>query len=155
MVAMAIQWELCGANFRVNNANFLFRFVMRIMTARRMITWKTLATPGFWLHHTPCSLGCWTNSTFVARSFSPNLTTLQGYPWPLRLNYWIGFLKLGNLVLHLLPPTMFLSMQNCYTTDQCLVYSIKKRKYNTRNTKKLKLKHFIGLPYKDFANTYD
>ena len=99
---------------------------MRIMTGRRMITWKTLATPGFWLHHTPCSLGwCWTNNTFVARSLSPNLTTLQGYPWPLRLNYWIGFLKLGNLVLHLLSPTMFLSMQNCYTTDQCLVYSIK------------------------------
>ena len=26
---------------------------------------------GFWLHHSPCSLGCWTNNTLAARSLSP------------------------------------------------------------------------------------
>ena len=29
-------------------------------------------TRGFWLHHSPCSLGCWTNNTLAARSLSPN-----------------------------------------------------------------------------------
>ena len=33
---------------------------------------KTVATLGFWLHHSPCSLGCWTNNTLAARSLSPN-----------------------------------------------------------------------------------
>ena len=32
---------------------------------------KTLATLGFWLHHSPYSLGCWTNNTLAARSLSP------------------------------------------------------------------------------------
>ena len=32
---------------------------------------KTLATLGFWLQHSPCSLGCRTNNTLVARSLSP------------------------------------------------------------------------------------
>ena len=32
---------------------------------------KTLTTLGFWLHHSPCSLGCWTNNTLAARSLSP------------------------------------------------------------------------------------
>ena len=32
---------------------------------------KILATLGFWLHHSPCSLGCWTNNTFASRSLSP------------------------------------------------------------------------------------
>ena len=31
---------------------------------------KTL-TLGFWLHHLPCSLGCWTNNTLAAQSLSP------------------------------------------------------------------------------------
>ena len=33
---------------------------------------KTLATLGFWLQHSPCSLGCWMNNTLTARSLSPN-----------------------------------------------------------------------------------
>ena len=33
---------------------------------------KTLATLGFWLHHSPFFLGCWTNNTLAARSLSPN-----------------------------------------------------------------------------------
>ena len=32
---------------------------------------KTLATLGFWLQHSPCSLGCWTNNTRADRSLSP------------------------------------------------------------------------------------
>ena len=42
---------------------------------------KTLVTLGFtlgfWLHHSPCSLGCWTNNTLAARSLSPN----YHHPW--------------------------------------------------------------------------
>ena len=36
---------------------------------------KILATLGFWLHHSPCSLGCWTNNTLAARSLSPKHTS--------------------------------------------------------------------------------
>ena len=32
---------------------------------------KTLTTLGFWLHHSPCSRGCWTNNTRASRSLSP------------------------------------------------------------------------------------
>ena len=35
--------------------------------AGRMITSNTL---GFWLHHSPCFLGCWTNNTLAARPLS-------------------------------------------------------------------------------------
>ena len=60
-----------------------FRVIMGIMTgllgccssstlgSRANDYVKTLATRGFWLHHSPCSLGCWTNNTLVARSLSP------------------------------------------------------------------------------------
>ena len=33
---------------------------------------KTLATLGFWLHHSPCPFGCSTNNTLAARPLSPN-----------------------------------------------------------------------------------
>ena len=49
-----------------------FRF---IMGSRANDYVKTLATLGFWLHHSPCSLGCWTNNTLAARS----LSTICGY----------------------------------------------------------------------------
>ena len=61
-----------------------FRVIMGIMTgllgccssstlgSRANDDVKTLATLGFWLHHSPCSLGCWTNNTLAARSLSPN-----------------------------------------------------------------------------------
>ena len=57
-----------------------FRVIMGIMTGLRECCSsstlgsrandyvKTLATLGFWLHHSPCSLGCWTNNTLAARS---------------------------------------------------------------------------------------
>ena len=60
-----------------------FRVIMGIMTgllgccssstlgSRANDYVKTLATLGFWLHHSPCSLGCWTNNTLAARSLSP------------------------------------------------------------------------------------
>ena len=37
---------------------------------------KTLATLGFWLHYSPCSLRYWTNDTLAARSSSPQLTPI-------------------------------------------------------------------------------
>ena len=61
-----------------------FRVIMGIMTrllrccssstlgSRANDYVKTLVTLGFWLHHLPCSLGCWTNNTLAARSLSPN-----------------------------------------------------------------------------------
>ena len=63
-----------------------FRVIMGIMTgllgccssstlgSRANDYVKTLATLGFWLHHSPCSLGCWTNNTLAARSLSPKHT---------------------------------------------------------------------------------
>ena len=40
---------------------------------------KTFTTPGFWLHHSPCSLRCWTINTLVARSLSPKKP--MGFLW--------------------------------------------------------------------------
>ena len=66
-----------------------FRVIMGIMTglpgccssstlgSRANDYVKTLATLGFWLHHSPCSLGCWSNNTLAARSLSPKHNTLQ------------------------------------------------------------------------------
>ena len=60
-----------------------FRVIMGIMTSllgcclsstlgsRANDYVKTLATLGFWLHHSPCSLRCWTNNTLAARSLPP------------------------------------------------------------------------------------
>ena len=87
MAATAVQWELCGANFRENIANYEFRAIMGIMTgllgccasstlaSKANDDVKTLATLGIWLHHSPCCLGCWTNNTLAARSLSPNLAS--------------------------------------------------------------------------------
>ena len=66
-----------------------FRVIMGIMTgllgccssstlgSRANDYVKTLATLGFWLHHSPCSLGCWTNNTLAARSLSPIITLVR------------------------------------------------------------------------------
>ena len=66
-----------------------FRVIMGIMTgllgccssstlgSRANDYVKTLATLGFWLHHSPCSLGCWTNNTLAARSLSPKYTCIE------------------------------------------------------------------------------
>ena len=76
-----------------------FRVIMGIMTgllgccssstlgSRANDYVKTLATLGFWLHHSPCSLGCWTNNTLAARSLSPNyaLTGMLSYT-----KLWLG-----------------------------------------------------------------
>ena len=61
--------------------NHSFLFVMAIMSAAVNKCYRYsrifcqflhfLATLGFWLHHSPCSLWCWTNNTLEARSLSP------------------------------------------------------------------------------------
>ena len=33
----------------------------------------------FWLHHSPCSRGCWTNTTLAARSLSRKFIGIVGY----------------------------------------------------------------------------
>ena len=64
---------------------------------------KTLVTLGFWLHHSPCSLGCWTNNTLAARSLSPKLTTQSFFfiPWcqkyEIQFIYWPVLLKSLNM----------------------------------------------------------
>ena len=47
-----------------------FRVIMGIMTS--LLGCCSSSTLGFWLHHSHCSLGCWTNNTLAARSLSPN-----------------------------------------------------------------------------------
>ena len=95
-----VRWELCGTNFGENIPNLRVScyngnndrsaLVLFVQHPREQGEWlgsrandyvKTLATLGFWLHHSLCSLGCWTNNTLAARSLSPNLTLknkLQG-----------------------------------------------------------------------------
>ena len=57
-----------------------FSFVLVIMTGLlgccssstlRSRSNDYVKTLGFWLHHSPCSLECWTNNTLVALSLSP------------------------------------------------------------------------------------
>ena len=73
MAATAVQGELCGANFRENIANILVSCYNGTNDrSARVLFVQHLATLGFWLHHSPCSLGCWTNNTLAARSLSPN-----------------------------------------------------------------------------------
>ena len=84
MAATAVQWELNAVRISVKISRICeFRVIMGIMTgllgccssstlgSRVNDYVKTLATLGFWLHHSPCSLGCWTNNTLAARSLSP------------------------------------------------------------------------------------
>ena len=84
MSTMVVQWELCGMNFCENIANLwvcngkmtglLMCCLSSTLGSRANDYVKTLAKLGFWLHHLPCSLGCWTNITLAARSLSPNQT---------------------------------------------------------------------------------
>ena len=56
-----------------------FRVIMGIMSGRRGSStlgsrandYVKTATLGFWLNHSPCSLGCWTNNTLAARVIVP------------------------------------------------------------------------------------
>ena len=86
MAATAVQWELCGTNFRENTENLWVSCyngnndrsarVLFVQHPREQGEWlhQTLATLVFWLHHSPCSLGCWTSNTLAARSLSPKHT---------------------------------------------------------------------------------
>ena len=56
---------------------------------------KTLAMLRFWLHHSPCSFGCWTNNTLAARSLSPKRPSATvKYHW---CHYWFS----GNIKIYL------------------------------------------------------
>ena len=89
MAAMAVQWELCGMNFRENIANLwvscynwnndLSAGPLIVQDPREQGEWcsQTLATLRFWLHHSPCSVGCCINNTLAARSLPPNDSVQQ------------------------------------------------------------------------------
>ena len=83
MIAVAVQWELCGRNVRENIANLqvsayygnndLFARVLFVQhlreqgeRLRQKLRYARVLTASF-----ACSLGCWTNSTLAARSLSP------------------------------------------------------------------------------------
>ena len=83
MAAVASQWESYAAQMSVKISRiYEFRVIMRIMTGLlwccssinfggRANDYAQTLTLGFWLHHSPCSPGCWTNNTLAARSLSP------------------------------------------------------------------------------------
>ena len=72
MAATAVQWELCGMNFRENIANLWVSCyngnndrsarVLFVQHPREQGKWLR-QNPSVWLHHSSCSLGCWTNNT--------------------------------------------------------------------------------------------
>ena len=113
-----------------------FRVIMGIMTgllgcyssstlgSRANDYVKTLATLGFWLHHSPCSLGCWTNNTLAARSLSPIIHTYisphnrDSNAWSRTMGYWrneVMFekyqpqMKLFVIISYFLSAELFLS----------------------------------------------
>ena len=83
MAETMVQWVLCGTNSVKISRICEFRVIMGIMAgllgccssstlgSRANDYVNTLATLGFWLHRSPCSLGCWRNDTLAARSLSP------------------------------------------------------------------------------------
>ena len=64
----------------VQSVRFIYlrteRVTMLTLGSRANDYVKTLVTLGLWLHHSPCSQGCWTNNTLAARSLSPNQSFL-------------------------------------------------------------------------------
>ena len=87
MAATAVQWELCGTNFRENIANlWVSCFNGNNDRSARVLFVQHPREQGEWLRqnpryarvltasfdHSPCSLGCWTNNTLAAWSSSPN-----------------------------------------------------------------------------------
>ena len=82
MAATAVQWELCGTNFRQNIANLWVSChngnndrsarVLFVQHPREQGEYARVLTA-----HSPCSLGCWTNNTLAARTLSPNHVFLK------------------------------------------------------------------------------
>ena len=85
---MGIQWELCGTNFSENIANLWVSCyngnndrsarVLFVQQPREQSEWLR-QTLGFWLHNSPCSLGCWTNNTLAEPSLSPKYGIIGSY----------------------------------------------------------------------------
>ena len=109
-----------------------FRVIMGIMTgllgccssstlgSRANDYVKTLATLGFWLHHSPCSLGCWTNNTLAARSLSPN--SYLRYGRKLTLSLAGGCTTANFKILKLQTNLVALVTRGCVTTTwKCTV----------------------------------
>ena len=49
---------------------------------RELHSWRRIRQMqqfSLWLHHSHCSIGCWTNNTLAARSLSPNKRTVSHY----------------------------------------------------------------------------
>ena len=67
MAAAAVQWELC--------VRIPWKYCEFVSFERSRAN-DYVTTLGFWLHQSPCSLGCWTNNTLTAQSLSPNLTCM-------------------------------------------------------------------------------
>ena len=76
MAATAVQWELCRTNFRENIANlWVSCYNGNNDQSARVLFVQHPREQGQWLlHHSPCSLGCWTNNTLAAWSLSLNIS---------------------------------------------------------------------------------
>ena len=81
-----------------------FRVIMGIMTGLlgccSSSTLGSRANDYVWLHHSPCSLGCWTNNTRAARSLSPNQITVlccatHTHTTCTHAEYWLQHQTLG------------------------------------------------------------
>ena len=84
MAPVAVHWELCSTNFCENIANLWVPcyngnndrsarvlFVQHSREQGERIRQNPHYSRVIWLHHSPCSLGCWTNNTLEAQSLSP------------------------------------------------------------------------------------
>ena len=80
LAATAVQWEICGTNSRENIANLGVacyngnndRSTRVLFVQHPREQGESLRqNPRYALHHSPCSLGCWTNNTLAARPASP------------------------------------------------------------------------------------
>ena len=74
LVAVAVQWDLCGTNLRENIANlWVSCYNGNNDRSARVLFIQHPREQGEWLrlHHSACSFRCWTNNTLVARSLSP------------------------------------------------------------------------------------
>ena len=87
MAATVVQWELCGTNVLGNIANLWVScyngnndrsaWVLFVQHHREQGEWlrRTLTTLGFWLHHSPCSLGCGRTTPSQPGHYPPNTNT--------------------------------------------------------------------------------
>ena len=90
MAATAVQWELCGTNFRENIANlWVSCYNGNNDRSARVLFVQHPREQGEWLRQNPryaqfltasfALLGCWTNNTLAIRSLSPKQHTPHLY----------------------------------------------------------------------------